>query len=96
MDLIDETFQLDVNEKYLEIFATGTLIGTIAKKHKFGVPKQVVLVFPRASLDWCRRHAGPPQWIVNEFVLMCFVEDVLTLREWGVDVQIQTVARDPS
>lgn len=96
MDLIDDTFQLDIHEKFLETFATGTLVGTIATKYNFGVPKKVVLVFPESSIHWRRRNDGPVQWIVNEYVIRCLIDDVLKLREWGVDVQLTTVTQDPS
>lgn len=95
MDLIDKTFQLDIDEKFLETCATGTLLGTIAKGHNFGVPKEVVLAFPQTSLQWRHRHGGPAQWIINEYVIPCLLDDVLKLREWGVDVKLTTMTRDP-
>ena len=94
--LSDETVRVEVTEKFLETFGTGTLIGTLAAKQPgMQLPSKVVLVSPQATLSWCERHRGPPQWIVNEYVIRCLLDDVLKLREWGVDVTLETVTRDP-
>lgn len=96
MNLVDETFRIEVTEKFLETVGTGTLVGTLAQRQKdFTVPARVVLVFPQATLSWCRAHNGPPQWILNEYAVRCLLEDVLKLREWGVAVMLETVVRDP-
>ncbi len=96
MNLVEETFRVEVTEKFLETFGAGTLVGTLAQRKKdFTVPATVILVFPQATLGWCREHGGPPQWIVNEYTIRCMLEDVLKLREWGVDVKLETVTRDP-
>jgi hypothetical protein len=95
MNLVDETFRIEVTEKFLETFGTGTLMGVLAKLFQFGIPRTVKLVFPQATIGWCRAHNGPPQWIVNEYTIRCLLDDVLKLRELGVDVSLETETRDP-
>ena len=82
--------------KPIKVLGVGQGNGRPYSRQKdFTVPATVVLIFPQATLGWCREHDGPPPWIVNEYTIRCLMEDVLKLRDWGVDVKLETVTRDP-
>jgi len=88
-----------VNERFLETFGTGTLMGTIVKMRGSsftrGMPKAVTLVFPETSLRWREKNGGPRLLVVTEYAVRLLVEDVLRLREMGVAVSSETTLEDP-
>jgi hypothetical protein len=89
--------RIKINEKFLETCASGTLIGTLATNYDVPLTemKKIVLIFPKASLDWCRKHGGPPQWVVNEFAFPLLLEDILRLQQLGSQVVVEYSTEDP-
>lgn len=92
-----KTFRLKIDEKFMETCATGTLIGTLATK--FDVPlvnmKKIVLIFPKAHLEWCRKHNGPPQWVHPEFAIPLLLEDILKLQKLGSEIIVEYITENP-
>lgn len=79
-----------IDQKFLETCATGTLLGTIFQQNPESTyPEEVVLIFPQTTLGWRRKNGGPDQLIVNEFVIPLLIEDILHLKEHGVQVRVE-------
>lgn len=87
---------IEITEKFLSSCATGTLLGTLAIDHDLSKIKNVVLVFPEATISWCRKNKGPHQYIVDEFTFRCLLDDVLRLQTRGITVTTKVVMRDPT
>lgn len=85
--------EIVIDEKFLELFGTGTLTGTIVKRSletgEAYPPKEVTLVFPQTDLEFKRKNKGPKEIILLEHVPMCLVEDILRLVDGGVKIHIK-------
>lgn len=81
--------RIEITEKFLELFGTGTLTGTIVSNDgKF--PDKLTLVFPQTDLEWRRKNNGPKHYVMPEFVPFCLVLDVLELQRRGVEIAVET------
>jgi hypothetical protein len=85
--------RIEIDEKFLELFGTGTLLGTLLDLYG-KAPEKVVLVFPRTTTAWREKFGGPHQYIVNEYTIACLLEDVLRLRAQGIEVSIEYETKD--
>lgn len=84
--------RIDINEKFLETFGTGTLTGTMWKK--VGKADKVILVFHTSSLSYCQKNGGPRSWVMGDYVPMCLVQDIMGLQRMGIQVEIEEVKED--
>lgn len=85
-----------VDQKMLETFGTRSLVGKVNDhlQDLQALPNELVLEFPQTSLGWRQQHGGPDQVIMNEYVLPCFIEDILWMAEHGVKVSVSTPVRE--
>jgi len=80
-----------VDEKFLEKFGTGTLIGMcIDNKGEF--PKEITLAFPYTSSHWKSYNGGPDMLLMYEHVLLCWTECIVVLVGRGVVVKTEFCA----
>lgn len=86
-------YRIEITEKFLELCATGTLIGTIVMQNH-GWPNKVVLVFPQTSLAWRRDNNGPKHYVMPEFAVHLLIQDVLDLVQRGIEVRIEETISD--
>lgn len=87
--------RIEISENFLELCGTGALVGAIMKENDFQWPQRVILVFFETSLAWRREHRGPRHYVIPEYSTHLLIEDVLMLKERGIEVEIQTEVRDP-
>jgi len=81
--------QIRVDEVFLEGCGSSSLLGTIAvgleKDQSILDVEKVELVFPLTSIGYRRQH-GPRCWVMPEYTLMCLINDILALKEKGIEV----------
>ena len=84
---------VDISEESLSHFGSFTLLGVTADPTP---PKEINLIFPETSMRWKEQHGGPNQWIVNEHVIKCLVEDILYFVQQGKTVHLGSRIEDPT
>lgn len=85
---------MTMDEKLLETFASGSLIGNLLKDHKFSEIDDVELVFPQSTLHWRQQNRGPKIYLIPEYTVPLLIEDVLKLLELGIKVTVKTPPLD--
>jgi len=88
--------EIDINEKFLETFGSGTLSGALYTKYPDAVfpGKKVKLIFHTSSLSYCQNNGGPRSFVMSDFVPMCLVQDILRLMRIGVEIEIEEKKED--
>lgn len=83
-----------VTEKLLETVGEFGLVGAIGKENKDAphgfwlaeTAKKVTLVFPETSDKFRKDNNGPKQFVINEYTMRIFLNDVLYLQSQGIEV----------
>jgi len=83
-----KTAQITLDQKFLEVLGTGSLIGRLAVDYDLAQLTEVELRFPQTTLEWRRKHGGPDSYIIPEFAIACLLEDVLNLLRRGVQISV--------
>jgi hypothetical protein len=88
------TVRLD--EETLQGVGSASITGRVVTEMSHtGFPDEIVLEFPQSSSRWRRENSGPNQIILNEYNVMCLVEDLLSIVGHGVKVSVREVIEDP-
>lgn len=86
--------RFEVTEKFLELCATGSLIGTFAtEKVDWRDCESITLVFPQTTYAWRKENGGPKHYIIPEYTIPCLLKDVLHIQKMGIKVIIEEVLR---
>lgn len=82
-------FEIICDEQFITKLGSNSLIGYLVTQFK-SIPKKLILKFPTSSLAYCQKNKGPFQYIVSDFNIPCFLEDVLYLISEGVKISVTT------
>ena len=72
----------------LETFATRSLTGLLVTRFN-EIPKELNLVFTQTTMNWKRENGGPDHWVLPEHTLPCLMEDIVSLIQQGVKIQVE-------
>ena len=88
------TIRLD--EELLQGVGSSSITGRVVTEMSYkGLPDEIVLEFPQSSTRWREENGGPNQIILNEYNVLCLIEDLLSLIGHGVKISVQEVVEDP-
>ena len=79
---------ITLTQSQLEIMASRSLIGLLAKKKIFS-PCEITLIFPQTTLRWKEENGGPDSLILPEHCLPLLIKDILFLKDQGFDIKIE-------
>lgn len=83
--------EIEIDEKFLELCGTGTLMGNLLSRYPEAIPEgvEIHLVFLQTSLGYRRVHGGPQVYLIPEYTVWCFTDDLVRLQEMGYKVVIK-------
>lgn len=86
-----------VNEKFLQLFGSGTLIGTLAgldTTKSVSSITEVILKFPRPSRQYLEKNQGPHEIILCDHVIPLLIKDLMWLTDHNIKYRIEYFTTD--
>lgn len=88
---------IDIDERFLSNFGTGTLVGTLAKLDRTKSIcdyKEIILRFPKPSKKYLELNKSPHEIIIYDHVIPLLIEDLLHLSDLGIVYKIEFFISD--
>jgi len=93
---------IKINKRFLETCGTGTLFGEVTYKQYEPYSlikdllgqeedKNVLIQFEQTSLEYRRKNKGPKLYIMPEYAVMCFTQDIVELISRGYNIKVEKI-----